>query len=196
MCVAAVVPPGKRLSEDVLRAMHQSNRDSWGFGFWTPYATPNPPGSTRPEGFLITVKNTTTSDDMVESYDKALKIEGRNEKPHLVHFRIRTSGLVNHVNAHPFNIKGGLLIHNGMLDGHDGGNYSDTYYFSKVFGDHLPKGITPEQKEFLGKLVGSYNKIAVLHDDGSTTIVNEDKGSYLDDGVWVSNTGWKHNLKR
>lgn len=196
MCVAAVVPAGKRLSEDVLRAMHQSNRDSWGFGFWTPYATPAPAGSTRPEGFLITVKNTTTSDDMVESYDKALKIEGRNEKPHLVHFRIRTSGLVNHVNAHPFNIKGGLLIHNGMLDGHDGGNYSDTYYFSKVFGDHLPKGITPEQKEFLGKLVGSYNKLAILHDDGSTSIINEKQGSYIDDDVWVSNTYWQRNIQR
>lgn len=199
MCVAVVVPAGESLTEAQFRAMHASNRDSWGFGWHNRYAdaatNTNP---NRPLGYVTHDKDITNTDAAWDKYQKELVRNRRQESPHLVHFRIRTAGRNNQVNAHPFHINGGLLIHNGHISGSGGPNgnddYSDTYYFAKVFANSLHAGMTPEQKKFLGGIIGNYNKLAMLHTDGTVTIINEEAGHRLPNGIWVSNAYWQRNL--
>lgn len=174
--------------------MHKANRDSWGFGFYQPYL--NTATSATAAGYTSFVKDTTPVDNMIERYEREIAIGKRNEHPHLVHFRIRTSGRINQANAHPFYIKGGLLIHNGHISGGGNEDYSDTFYFTKVFRESLPAGMTDAQKEHLSRLIGKYNKLAMLHDDGTTTIINEEAGTTLSNGVWVSNTHWQYSLEK
>lgn len=192
MCVAVVVPAGESLTEQQFRAMHAANRDSWGFGWHNRYVKPE---ANQNLGYLTHDKDVTNTEDAWAKYQKGLTLNRRNESPHLVHFRIRTAGKNNQVNAHPFHINGGLLIHNGHINGSHGpsgtDDYSDTYYFAKVFNTHLPAGMTPEQIKFLGGLIGAYNKVALLHSDGTTTIINEQAGYRLPNGIWVSNTFWQ-----
>ncbi len=175
--------------------MHAANRDSWGFGWHNRYVNPTPQQAL---GYLTHDKNITNTDDAWKTYQEGLTKNRRNESPHLVHFRIRTAGKNNQVNAHPFHISGGLLIHNGHINGSNGpGNnddYSDTYYFAKVFTNDLHSGMTEEQIKFLGGIIGAYNKLAMLHADGTTTIINEHAGHRLPNGIWVSNAYWQRNL--
>lgn len=192
MCVAVCVPAGVVVDDDTLAKMHRSNRDSWGFAFYEPFKHAAP-DSDRP-GYVAITKNITDTADMLEKYKQQLTIGERAKHPHLIHFRIRTSGLTNVPNAHPFFIKNGALIHNGHFSGHNGGNFSDTYYWAKMFGDSLPKDMTDEQKAYLSKLVG-YNKIAMLFNNGTTCIINEDKGDRIKDDVWVSNTSWNYGSR-
>lgn len=191
MCVAVVVPPNIVVDDDTLTKMHRSNRDSWGLAFYEPHKTAPPEGS--PPGYIAITKDISNTEDMLAKYKQQLTIGERAKYPHLIHFRIRTAGLTNVPNAHPFYIKHGALIHNGHLGGHHGGDYSDTFYWAKMFGDELPKDMTEEQKAFLGRLVGKYNKLAMLFNDGTTCIINENEGSRLDNGVWVSNKSWDWN---
>jgi len=192
MCVAVVVPAGVKLDEDTLNKMHAANRDSWGIATYDAYTTPAAEGSSRAPGYVAIVKGIGNTESMLEAYNQQLSIGKRAEHPHLIHFRIRTSGKTDVPNAHPFHIKHGALIHNGHLTGHHGGNYSDTFYWAKMFSDFLPKNLTEEQKAYLGKLIGNYNKLAMLFNDGTTAIINESAGTTLPNGVWVSNNGWSY----
>lgn len=191
MCVAVVVPAGVSLTEAQFRAMHASNRDSWGIGWLNRYAN----SKEQKIGYLTCDKNVTNTDDAWKTYQEGLLKNNRNTFPHLVHFRIRTAGKTNTPNAHPFHIIGGLLIHNGHINGSHGpqgaDDYSDTYYFAKVFNAALPAGMTEEQKKFLGGLVGAHNKLCILHQDGTVTIINEQAGHRLPNGIWVSNAYWQ-----
>lgn len=193
MCVAVVVPAGESLTEQQFRAMHRANRDSWGIGWLNKYINPQP---NQPLGYLTVDKNTTGTDDAWKTYTEGLTKNHRNEHPHIVHFRIRTQGKTVRENAHPFHVLGGLLIHNGHISGGHGpagsDDYSDTYYFAKVFNTSLPAGMTEDQKKFLGSIIGGYNKLAILHQDGTVTIINKQAGSVLPNGIWVSNTHWNN----
>lgn len=190
MCVAVVVPAGQRLTEEQLRAMHEQNPDSWGFAFYVKYASHVT--SSQP-GYVRAVKGVSDTAAMVAAYNKAVEeLSGENglEYEHLAHFRIATSGKKDHTNAHPFYIAGGMLIHNGHIAGGGNSEHSDTYQFTQMLYNYLQPGMTKEQKEYLGRLIGGYNKLAMLHNDGTHTIINEDRGSRLSNGIWVSNTFW------
>lgn len=193
MCVAVLVPAGKRLTEQQLRAMHSANPDSWGFAFFVKHAE----GVTSVSpGYIKSNKAISGSDDMVAAYNRAW--EERNtdgngpSHAHMVHFRIATCGKKDIANAHPFYIANGMLIHNGHFSGAGNDEHSDTNQFASAFYSHLKPGMTEEQKDFLGNLIGGYNKLVMLHSDGSYTIINEKRGTVLDNGIWVSNTFWEH----
>lgn len=195
MCVAVVVPAGQRLTDDQLQAMHKSNRDSWGFGFRSSAVHAKDKDK---YGYCVTVKDVSNTEDMIRRYHQSLDDDktGRADFPHLAHFRIRTAGQVSVENAHPFPIKDGLLIHNGHLGGAGGATYSDTYYFAKMFAEHLSDSLTEDQISKLGSIIGKYNKLALLHKSGKATIINEKEGTYLPNGIWVSNTYWQYNLSK
>lgn len=194
MCVAVLLPAGVRLSDEQLAAMHKANRDSWGYGFLQEY----PPNlTTRPHGYagyIRVVKGTTPVEDAIAKYNSTLNTSPQLLKfPHLVHFRITTAGLTNYNNAHPFLMDHGALIHNGSFPSNIHSDHSDTAQFAQAIKSVAKPGMSKDALAWLGKCVG-YNKLVFLWRDGTAQIVNEEAGTYLDNGVWVSNTHWRSRL--
>ncbi len=194
MCVAVLCPAGKTLPDNVIAAMHASNRDSWGFGFLQPYS---PQVTARPfgyKGFIRVVKGISDTSDAIKKYRDAIKSDPTLlESPHLAHFRITTAGLSNHSNAHPFILDHGAMIHNGHLPGDTTSDHSDTAQFAQAIRNVVRPGLSTSTVEWMGKTIGS-NKLVFLWRDGTAQIINEDLGTRLDDGTWVSNTHWQHRL--
>jgi hypothetical protein len=126
---------------------------------------------------------------------KAFK--GLQKFPALIHFRIATHGAVNAENCHPFPMLDGkfAMIHNGILpvDLPEGKDQSDSAYFAKnilePFIEKVPWQHEPLTK-FVGKSIGTGNKIIVMRSDSKAWIFNEKQGEWHN-GAWYSNTGYK-----
>ena len=115
-----------------------------------------------------------------------------------VHFRLRTHGLVDMDNCHPYQInKDAWLMHNGIL--HTGNNKdkdkSDTWHFARDYletldPDHLHN---PQFAALLGEFIKN-NRFAILTADGRMTIINRDQG-VEHDNIFFSNTyAWSPEL--
>lgn len=186
MCVAVVIPAGQRLTDEQIRAMHYANSDSYGFSALTKFST-GTVSSVGAAGYLVSRRGIGTADEAVRDYNSLLDVQGRQDFPHIAHFRIATAGGVTVANAHPFAMTRGHLIHNGHFSGGGDNNHSDTYYFSRALSDKLTPDISDEQVRWLESRIGS-NKVAILWDTGTTTIINKARGTVLENGIWVSNT--------
>ena len=113
--------------------------------------------------------------------------------PYLLHFRIRTHGPVNFDNCQPFFVDDShAIVHNGILNVEAYKDRSDSRVFTEDIVATFPlgwfdsDGVWTIMKDF----VGSWNKIAVMRDDGDVRIINEDGGLW-DNGIWYSNSSYK-----
>jgi hypothetical protein len=179
MCVAIVSKPGAKLSDAVLQACFENNRDGAGFAYV------NESGKVAVEkGFF----------DFGEFLAAFRPVEERVKPtgPMLVHFRISTGGGRTKENCHPYLFKHGALIHNGFFFPAVG-EESDTRMLTRVVGDKLAKGPVRIHKAALEQAFGQHNKVAVLYADRSVEILNEKTGEWIEDN-WFSNTFWKWRM--
>ena len=123
------------------------------------------------------------------------------------HARYATHGVKNEQNCHPFVVGGDdrtYLAHNGVLDVAipAGDRRSDTRVFAE---DTLPKlgGVSALDDETIWTMISKWasgNKIAVLTTDPSAQypiyIVNENLGSWDNEGIWWSNQSHIRSLPK
>lgn len=174
MCVAILKLPAGSVTEDRLRACFNNNRDGGGFAFVK-------------DGKVVINKGFMEFKDFMDAY--ALALAENKDSKFLIHFRIATAGAVSPANTHPFPVSGGALIHNGhMFYTLRSAEKSDTRLTAEKLSTLLPDRATWFlAKDVLAKELGSYNKVAVLFDDGEHLILNEDNGKW-ENNVWYSNT--------
>lgn len=121
----------------------------------------------------------------------------------LLHFRIATCGPRNASGTHPWSIEAGgfqyAVIHNGHLTGLGDAVRSDTQEFVEDVlrpildaTPDLPFEDAGHQK--LCRVIGPYNKLVILRNDGRVAIINKRRG-VTDRGVWYSNTSFLGDFK-
>ena len=191
MCVAIYKPADKKLNYANMHKCHVKNSDGMGF-------------SAAVDGKLVTfheLKN-------FEIFWKALK--DYRHYPCIVHFRWATHGAETLENCHPFLLNHGsiAMAHNGIISEFCSAinvtqEKSDTALFvDKVLQPLLRKN--PELlynsafQEVLHMAMGSSNKLVFLDAQGKFVIIEKTSGyvgvhNSWDNGIWYSNTSWKHN---
>lgn len=165
MCVAIVLPEKTVLPRDVFFSCDKGNPDGAGFAF------------INEEGKVDFCKSVVVDDEFYKLYEKIAK---ESTGPMLLHFRIGTQGTISDENCHPFRIKDGALIHNGILWTEYSAKESDTNQFCSELQDVLTYEFVSSEAEFLGKTIGPYNKVAMLYDGGNLVVLNPD-GWYTSD---------------
>ena len=177
MCIAIYKEKGKVITRETLEQCFNHNPDGAGFVYVK-------------DGKLHMEKGFFTFDSFYEAYLPHMEHQA------LIHFRIKTHGVVDETNCHPFMITNNFaFIHNGTISGYGEKNFSDTYMFNeevlkpmvKVFG--IKSLWQPFMKTVLEDYIG-WSKLIFLDSRGNYTIYNEDKGDWVD-GVWFSNTSYK-----
>jgi hypothetical protein len=128
--------------------------------------------------------------------------------PLILHFRWATHGEVNVENCHPFELKDGALIHNGVISGMGTSSYSkyytppkgkaceaecddrsDTREFVEDYLADMGVSELLSAKKLIEHTIG-YSKLVTIHHDGSVHIFNERSGHWRN-GVWYSNDSYK-----
>ena len=179
MCVAIVCKPGAIVPNDRLYAGWVANKDGAGFAYVK-------------DGRVVIEKGFMTYNPFQKAYQSAAEKYSATS-PFLVHMRIRTSGRTDKKNTHPFKIRGGAVIHNGIMfypsssgNNKDQSHSSDTKIFaSKLHNILLKEDVKAAEDEILFA-VGRTNKLCFLYDDGDYVILNEKAGNWKDD-IWYSN---------
>lgn len=177
MCIAIVCPKGKTISDEIIRRCAFSNSDGGGMALMAN------------DGKVIIDKGYMTTQSFIDRYHYHLENKAHERGPMLIHFRIATAGKVDRDNTHPFRVRGGAMIHNGIFwSGGFEDTMSDTRLLAAVLHNRFTEEAVSKHKKELGEVAG-WNKMAFLHDSGNYTIINEDYGTW-DDGVWYSNSGF------
>lgn len=176
MCIAVLTTEDKVVPTDILTRCFNGNKDGAGFAYIDPH-----------EQKVVIDKGYFKLDDFLNKYDDLLG-KGANKKPMLIHARIATMGKVGRDNCHPFRIRNGALIHNGTLWYGGGRNLekSDTREFAEQAHNILTYEDLSVNIKRVSQAIGSYNKVAMLYEDGKYIILNEEQGTWQD-GVWYSN---------
>jgi predicted glutamine amidotransferase len=185
MCIIAVVPQGRPITDETLRACWDSNDDGAGFA----YVNSSNGRVTVRKGFM-------KFDEFLSVFRK--KFEENNDKsPFVIHFRIRTHGACDAERTHPFYVGTNkdpnrpCVAHNGVLGCVP---YDKEKSDTQLFLEKYPKFFESsdklkEIKEELGKAIG-WNKFAVLFPNKEVVIVNDQMGDTNEDGVWFSNRNY------
>lgn len=188
MCVAIVTKAGKVIDNGALWRGWDSNPHGGGFAYVK-------------DGKVVIEKGFMTYNKFQAAYADASK-KYAEDSPFLVHMRIRTSGATNANNCHPFPIRNGALIHNGIMftpTGDRAGPTSDRKSDTRVFAESLYNILKLEhvQKQARGiqEAIGYGNKLAFLYDDKQYFILGESQGDW-DDGVWYSNNSCSLTSRR
>lgn len=173
MCIAAVAFKGGFTKEE-LTAFFTTNQHGGGYAY-------------AEKGKLVVYRHVQVLKDYVEL---GMKLK---DKPNLVtHCRIRSTGDLSVMNAHPFlvNENKAAIVHNGTLFQTPGDDSDTKVYLTEV--GHLlgnEKLMTPERIKNLGILM-NFNKLIIAYDSGRITIINENKGTHEGD-KWFSHMGWR-----
>lgn len=174
MCLAIYKPAKVSIPEESLRNGWIANPDGAGYAFVH-------------KGKVVIRKGYTKLTDFLKDFNEDVK--KHKNSAFVIHFRIRSMGDKTPENTHPFPVEGGVMIHNGTLNG-TGAIYqsgpSDTRLFSEKFKDKLNLKFVLGHRAELAEAIGRYNKFVFLYDNGQGVIVNEDAGQWRDD-VWYSN---------
>lgn len=177
MCIAIYKPANKTITKASLHQCFKSNPDGAGFMYVE-------------NKELKMQKGFFTFQEFWEAY------EPHQEKQAAIHFRIKTHGLIDTDNCHPFMINSGLgFIHNGVISGFGLGNQSDTNHFNETIFKPLVRKYgnsivtNPAIKTLVESKIG-YSKFVVLDRHGNFELFNETKGIW-DDEVWYSNSSYK-----
>lgn len=177
MCLAIVQPKGAQTPELHLENGINSNPHGAGYAF------------VDKQGKIAIRKGYFSFRAFMNQFERDSE-NNRADSPFLIHFRWATSGNKDYMNCHPFAVRGGAMIHNGILDLKPTATKSDTHVFSLQLGQHLDRVSVMEANEELGKAIGRGNKLAFLYEDREYAIINESEGVW-DNGIWYSNTGYK-----
>ena len=191
MCVAIYIKPGASVSPEMLAEGFRCNPDGAGYAFAA--------------NGKVEIRRSLKWNKLRHMYERE-KAQYGDTSAFIVHFRIKSHGLVNKENCHPFRMAdGGAIIHNGMIDipcipeGE-----SDTRWFVKSVLDRLPRGweSDPVWCNGVSKMIGSGSKAAAIWPDGRSFIFNEKSGNWSgrdgtgyvmstaaedEKGVWYSN---------
>ena len=178
MCIAIYKEAGKIISKESLLQCYKANPDGAGFLF-----------NNGTE--LVIQKGFFTFDSFYEAYQPL------EDKQMLIHFRIKTHGIVKEENCHPFFVNDELgFIHNGVITSHGSDPLlSDTRDFNEKILQPLVEefGTTiinnPVMQRVLEDYIG-WSKLVFMNVDGSYKIFNEHKGVW-DNDVWYSNSSYK-----
>lgn len=178
MCLAIYKPEKVKLHRADLKRAFDQNSDGAGFAYYDP--------SQRrviiEKGFFI-----------FSEFWRAFQEVQRDCLKAIVHFRWATHGTVGHDNCHPYDLKDGALIHNGMIDctvRTSYNSYGDGYSaFSRIHrwkaGDDLY-----ERGDRCGVVTGSYDGNGdFLEDKGyeRATGSRSDTREFVED--WLSQMG-------
>lgn len=184
MCIAIVTTAGTACTDDAIKNSFAANSHGAGFAFID-----------KDSGEVQVRKGYFTVESFLNAYKGVLDQGHADLHAMLLHFRVATMGGRTMDNCHPFRIKNGALVHNGVLFyGVDpsGKDRSDT----RIWAEELLPDFTYERVrdniDVLSQIV-SYNKIAMLFNGGNYAILNEDLGHWVDD-VWYSNTSFRAPL--
>lgn len=132
--------------------------------------------------------------------DIAAELKKIGSAPALVHFRYMTHGSRVNENTHPFLLPGNVwgAAHNGIIripGMQERKDESDTRAFLRSFVSPAIKHLRDKDvQEALAKMIGSGNKIALLHADGTHIILNESQGIW-DEGIWYSNNQYSYSME-
>ncbi len=111
----------------------------------------------------------------------------------VLHFRIRTHGVVDERNIHPFIVDETVgFVHNGIINDFSYGvsEFSDTWHFNEFLKD-MPKHFTKSSSvmALISDFIGTYNKLIFMGNDNEVLIVNE-KAGFWDGESWFSNKSY------
>lgn len=177
MCIIVFRPSDKpQVPLETLEICWNNNSDGCGFAYC--------------DGDRLRVHKFLTFETFVQTWETVRGMES----PFLYHFRIKTHGLVNLDNCHPFRIdRDHVFAHNGVISdcAEVGNSMSDTALFKTRILSKLPKGWFDDfgTRTLIENYIGS-SKIVVLTSDRKHKIYNEPKGEWSD-GIWYSNSGYK-----
>lgn len=179
MCIIILDLEGGQLEEKYLRNLYDRNHD--GFGIISlKEGTPHEPEK---------IANPTSVDEVLELWNRY------NDGPYIAHMRLRTHGIIDEDNCHPYELGGdNYFFHNGMMNfvKQIDDKKSDTWHFAEYFlkpmGDALFEKLEiPEFCATLEKMIGT-NKFAFYHHSKQVYVVNEKAGTwFVKDKLWVSN---------
>jgi hypothetical protein len=195
MCLALYKPAKATLSKSEMATAFKANPDGAGFAYYDPTLR-------RVEiqrGYF-------TFDSLWQDIEPIIA----DKCPLILHFRWATHGDVNVENCHPFALKDGALIHNGIISGMGTSVYkssnkyyqtttcatnecdddrSDTREFVEDYLDGMTVNVLRGAKKLIEHTIG-YSKLVTIHNDGSVIIFNEDSGHWRG-GVWYSNNSYE-----
>lgn len=181
MCIAICTNKNAIITPTALQRGWQTNPDGGGFAYVD-------------DDHVVIKKGYMNYPDFEKAYlDHAEKYA--SESPFLVHMRIHTSGGITAKNTHPFAIKGGAMIHNGIMfspTGKRAGTPTDRRSDTRVLAEDLYNILQLDQvkKAAVGihEAVGRGNKLAFLYDNKELFIIGENQG-FWEGGIWYSNSG-------
>lgn len=170
MCIA-ILNKFDLLSKSILKECWANNPDGAGFA----YAT---------QGNVYVYKELRSFKTFYKAY-KSVRLV--NDLPMIIHFRIATSGLVNDVNCHPFQVRQDMaFIHNGMLSCQSTETHSDTWHFNELLRG-LPHGFELNKSiMILLQNASEGSKLVLLDGCGRYNIIHENAGHWNGDD-WFSN---------
>jgi predicted glutamine amidotransferase len=179
MCIAINSPKGTSPTKGALETSFDYNPDGAGYCF-------------AKNGKIIIRKGFFSFKSFLKSYQRD-DIQGLNK---LIHFRIATSGQVDKANCHPFLITDEVaMIHNGIIPHFGNKKENDTLQFAKLVLRPIIKenGVkillnSSIQKMIIDSIGNS--KLAFLDNQGSSYIINEQKG-HRHHKIWYSNDTYK-----
>lgn len=174
MCIIAVIPKGKKITEETFYTMWENNPD--GAGMLYSY-----------NGKLTVQKELLNPDALWIKYVKATALN----VPIMLHFRIGTSGAMDEYNIHPFKVSDHLYFaHNGILSIQvpKDSKENDTQIFNNSILKNLPSGFIHNKgiMSLIKTTIGSGNKFVFYDSKGNIKIVNKSAG-IVKDGIWYSN---------
>lgn len=185
MCIAVVTRPNCAIKPEGLKRGWNSNPNGGGFAFVD-------------QDKVVIRKGFMEYNKFEKAYLEAAE-KYAADSPFLVHMRIKTSGDVSPKNTHPFEIKGGAMIHNGIMftpTGKRAGSTKDRRSDTRVFAEDLYNILILDDikkaADGIHRAIGRSNKLAFLYDNKEFFIIGEDNG-FWSEGIWYSNsgcTGW------
>ena len=183
MCLLVDQTASTKFTDEFLKDVFHKNSDGLGIMY--------------PEDGLVHIMKCLpkTADEFVSFY--RLHAEGRDC---VWHARMQTHGDIDLDNCHPYKVTENIwMAHNGILaTGNDADETrSDTWHYINwvvrpTLMAHPDLLSNPDYIKFLGKMIGSSNKLAFVNGNGEITVINQSAGvQYL--GSWLSNTyAWSY----
>ena len=189
MCLIIRCEPNKPLSEALLQDMQKRNRDGWGM-MWI-----------DPDLNKVQTKKSHHG-DFAALWNQYQEVKHFPEL--FIHLRMKTHGLIDEVNTHPYYCGHGIwLMHNGVIaiDSNSDKTKSDTWHFiHNWLRPLLDQSNNPHSlirskkiKAVIEKLIGTQNRI-VMGDRGGFLLFNEHTWHTITNeatgvkGLHVSNT--------
>lgn len=192
MCLALFKPEKVKLARREMYTAFDNNPDGAGFATYNPDAA------------CVEIYKGYFS--FPEFWDAYRELTSGERQKAMVHFRWTTHGATNHDNCHPFPLKDGALIHNGIIPLEEtakGGSEwymagtgleladsrSDTRIFCEDYIDRMGAHELSVSRRLIESMIG-WSKLVTMHDNGAVLIFNESDGHWRN-GVWFSNDSYK-----